>query len=147
MLKRFTRRYLTTKMDHLFEKIVAGTIPSYKIYEDDLIYSFLDINPLSPGHTLVIPKIKYEKLHEMPEETAAALGKVLPKIAKAVITAVGVEDYNILQNNGKSAHQEVPHVHFHIIPKPNPKEGLGVKWPSNSLENGEEMMKKIISKF
>eukprot|EP00929_Paragymnodinium_shiwhaense_P046377 TRINITY_DN23604_c0_g1_i1.p2 TRINITY_DN23604_c0_g1~~TRINITY_DN23604_c0_g1_i1.p2 ORF type:complete len:146 (+),score=28.11 TRINITY_DN23604_c0_g1_i1:24-440(+) len=101
----FGYRVAETMVDHLFEKIVAGDIPSSKIYEDDLVYSFLDINPLSPGHALVIPKIKYEFLHEVPEETSAAIGRVLPKIAKAIMTATGSSEYNILQNNGKGAHQ------------------------------------------
>eukprot|EP00941_MAST-03F_sp_MAST-3F-sp1_P003855 g3855.t1 len=115
-------------MDHLFEKIVAGTIPSFKIYDSPLVYAFMDINPLSRGHCLVIPKKKYEFLHEMPEETSAAIGRVLPRIAKAVMKVTGCKDYNILQNNGKNAHQFVPHVHFHIIPKPSKSAGLQVGW-------------------
>ena len=110
-------------MEHLFEKIVAGDIPSYKLYEDELVYAFLDINPLAPGHTLLIPKVKYETLDQVPEETAAAIGRALPALARAVMKATGTKDYNILQNNGRPAHQEVPHVHFHIIPKPNTEQG------------------------
>lgn len=94
-------------MEHLFENIVAGKIPSYKVYEDDLVYAFLDINPLAPGHTLVIPKKRYVTLDQMPDETAAAIGKVLPRIARAIIKATGSDDYNVLQNNGRPAHQEV----------------------------------------
>lgn len=94
-------------MEHLFENIVAGKIPSYKVYEDDLVFAFLDINPLAPGHTLVIPKKKYTTLDQVPDETAAAIGKVLPRIARGVMKATGVNDYNILQNNGRPAHQEV----------------------------------------
>merc|ERR1719401_2504626 len=114
------------KMAGIFEKIVAGDIPSFKIYEDDLVYSFLDINPCSKGHCLVIPKKCYEFLHQVPEEESAAIGRVLPKIAKAVMDATGTQDYNILQNNGSRAHQAVPHVHFHIIPKPDEAQGLGI---------------------
>ena len=136
-----------TAMDHLFEDIVAGKIPSLKIYEDEFVYSFLDINPLAPGHTLVIPKKKYVKLHEVPEEEAAAIGRVLPRIARAVVAATGCEDYNILQNNGRSAHQEVPHVHFHIIPKPSQENGLKVGWPSEKIQNGEEMKDRIIAQL
>uniref|UniRef100_A0A7S3PMW4 HIT domain-containing protein n=1 Tax=Aplanochytrium stocchinoi TaxID=215587 RepID=A0A7S3PMW4_9STRA len=131
-------------MEHLFEKIVAGDIPSYKVYEDELVYSFLDINPLAPGHTLVIPKKKYVKIHEVPDETAAAIGKVLPRIARAIMKATGCENYNILQNNGRPAHQEVPHVHFHIIPKPNKDSGLKVGWPAKSISEGEAIQKRIV---
>lgn len=69
------------------------------------VYSFLDINPCAPGHALVIPKKCYEFLHEVPEETSAAIGRVLPRIAKAVMQATGTSEYNILQNNGAGAHQ------------------------------------------
>mmetsp|Transcript_47654 Transcript_47654/g.94320 ORF Transcript_47654/g.94320 Transcript_47654/m.94320 type:complete len:138 (+) Transcript_47654:75-488(+) len=132
-------------MAGIFEKIVAGQIPSHKIYEDELVFAFLDINPLSPGHALVIPKKCYEFLHEVPEETSAAIGRVLPRIAKAVMDATGTKEYNILQNNGSLAHQVVPHVHFHIIPKPNPEQGLGVKWPAASLspEEGRDLQERI----
>eukprot|EP00928_Gymnodinium_smaydae_P020567 TRINITY_DN17947_c0_g1_i1.p1 TRINITY_DN17947_c0_g1~~TRINITY_DN17947_c0_g1_i1.p1 ORF type:complete len:160 (+),score=43.58 TRINITY_DN17947_c0_g1_i1:71-481(+) len=132
-------------MAGIFEKIVAGDIPSHKIYEDELVYAFLDINPLSPGHALVIPKKCYEFLHEVPENTSAAIGRVLPKIAKAVMTATGTKDYNILQNNGSAAHQAVPHVHFHIIPKPSEQQGLGVGWPAGALGDGAAMKEKIIA--
>uniref|UniRef100_A0A7S2TKL1 HIT domain-containing protein n=1 Tax=Lotharella oceanica TaxID=641309 RepID=A0A7S2TKL1_9EUKA len=134
-------------LDHLFENIVAGKIPSYKVYEDDLVYAFLDVNPLAPGHTLVIPKKKYETLDKVPDETAAAIGKVLPKIARAIMKATECKDYNILQNNGSIAHQVVPHVHFHIIPKPSKEQGLGVGWPSGKMdkEATEALLKKITS--
>merc|ERR1719436_628013 len=133
-----------SQMAGIFEKIVAGDIPSFKIYEDDLVYSFLDINPLSPGHVLVIPKKCYELLHEVPEETSAAIGRALPRIAKAVMDATETTDYNILQNNGASAHQAVPHVHFHIIPKPNAEQGLKVGWPAQPIADAEDMCKKIV---
>merc|ERR1719436_858421 len=134
-----------SQMAGIFEKIVAGDIPSFKIYEDDLVYSFMDINPCSKGHVLVIPKKCYEFLHEVPEETSAAIGRVLPRIAKAVMDATGTKEYNILQNNGSLAHQAVPHVHFHIIPKPSREQGLGVGWPVSKLEDGEALKAKIVS--
>ena len=130
-------------MDELFVKIVNGDIPSYKLYEDELTYSFLDINPLSEGHCLVIPKKKYTKIDEVPPATAKALGETVAKVANALKIATGCHDYNVLQNNGKSAHQEVPHVHFHIIPKQSNGEGLGVTWKSSKLENAEKVQKKI----
>ena len=133
-------------LDHLFTKIVAGEIPSYKIYEDELTYAFLDINPLSEGHSLVIPKKKYVKMDDVPAKTAAALGKTVNLIAAAIKKATGCADYNILQNNGKAAHQEVPHVHFHIIPKKGSM-GLGVKWDAQKLSEaeGKAVQGKIVS--
>mmetsp|Transcript_6033 Transcript_6033/g.8366 ORF Transcript_6033/g.8366 Transcript_6033/m.8366 type:complete len:137 (-) Transcript_6033:216-626(-) len=134
-------------MENLFVNIVEGKIPSYKVYENDLVYAFLDINPLAPGHTLVIPKKKYATLDKVPEETSAAIGAALPKIAKAIMKATGCKDYNILQNNGSIAHQVVPHVHFHIIPKPDKQSGLGVGWPTKKLEKkeAEALLGKITS--
>ena len=120
--------------DTIFTKILAGEIPSHKIYEDELVYAFLDIGPLSKGHTLVIPKEPAPTLDELSDDSAAALGRVLPRICRAVMKATGVSEYNLLQNNGPLAHQAVFHVHFHIIPKPNDIEGLTIGWPSKTLD-------------
>lgn len=129
----------------IFSKILRGEIPSHKLYEDELVFAFLDINPLSYGHCLVIPKQAVARVHELSDDSAAAIGRVLPRLCRAVVQVTGCEDYNILQNNGAPAHQAVFHVHFHIIPKPNPKEGLGVGWPAGSLspEVGKELAEKI----
>ncbi len=119
----------------IFSKIIRGEIPCHKLYEDDQVLAFLDINPLSPGHTLVIPKQAVARVDELTDDSAAAIGRVLPRLCRAVMKAVGCEDYNILQNNGAPAHQAVFHVHFHIIPKPGPDEGLGIGWPAQQLDN------------
>lgn len=126
----------------IFDKILDGEIPCHRVYEDDHVLAFLDINPLSPGHTLVIPKERKPYLHELSEEQGAALGKVLPRIARAVLVATGAGAYNVLQNNGSAAHQEVMHVHFHIIPKTG-SDGLGIGWPAGSLDDGEGLAAKI----
>ena len=126
-----------TMADTVFGKIVRGQIPCHKIYEDDQVLAFLDINPLSTGHVLVIPKEPAETMDRLSDESAAALGRVLPRICRAVIAVTGVREYNVLENNGTGAHQAIPHVHFHIIPKPNSREGLGIGWPMGSLEAAE----------
>jgi histidine triad (HIT) family protein len=118
----------------IFSKIIAGQIPCHKVYEDDKVLAFLDINPLSRGHTLVIPKEPAETLDQLSDESAAALGRVLPRICRAVIAVTGVREYNVLENNGPGAHQAVRHVHFHIIPKPNREEGLGIGWPAKGID-------------
>jgi histidine triad (HIT) family protein len=123
-------------MATIFTKILEGSIPCHRVYEDAHVLAFLDINPLSRGHTLVIPKEPAETLDVLSEESAAALGRALPRICRAVREVTGVAAYNILQNNGSGAHQAVMHVHFHIIPKPSPSEGLGIGWPARSLEGG-----------
>jgi histidine triad (HIT) family protein len=119
--------------DTVFDRIIAGSIPCHKVYEDAHVLAFLDIAPLSRGHTLVVPKQSAQTLDQLSDESAAALGRVLPRICRAVIAVTGVQDYNVLQNNGSAAHQAVPYVHFHIIPKPDGAAGLGIKWPMGSL--------------
>jgi len=119
----------------IFSKIIRGEIPCHKVYEDALVLAFLDINPLSPGHTLVIPKRPAVTLGELDEASSEAIGRVLPRICRAIVEATGIKAYNVLQNNGPSAHQAVFHVHFHIIPKPDPEHGLGIRWPGGPVDH------------
>jgi histidine triad (HIT) family protein len=131
--------------DTIFTKILAGQIPCHKIYEDEKVLAFLDINPLSTGHTLVIPKEPAETMDRLSDESAAALGRVLPRICRAVIAVTGARQYNVLENNGSAAHQAIAHVHFHIIPKPNAIEGLGIGWPQQAFDQkaGGELAAKL----
>lgn len=133
----------------IFTKIIRGEIPTHKVHEDEHTLAFLDINPLSPGHTLLISKQQVRTLGELSDDAAAAIGRVLPRLCRAVTQATGITDYNILQNNGELAHQAVPHVHFHIIPKPDTKTGLGVGWPSGKLDgdDAKKIAEKIQSAF
>lgn len=134
----YTDRVGSTKSlmsETIFSKIIRGEIPCHKVYEDERVFSFLDIAPLSPGHTLVIPKTPVATLDALSDEDAAAIGRVLPRIARAVMKATGTTAYNILQNNGSMAHQAVFHVHFHIIPKPNDTQGLGIGWQPAKLDS------------
>lgn len=128
----------------IFSKILRGEIPCHKLYEDDLVLAFLDIAPLSPGHALVIPKEPAETLDALSEDSAAAIGRVLPRLCRALQRATGTRDFNVLQNNGRSAHQAVDHVHFHIIPKPGEGLGLGVGWPAGKLDH--EAAKQLAAK-
>ncbi len=143
----------------IFCKIIAGDIPCYKLYEDGRVLAFLDVGPLSEGHVLVIPKAHAVQLGEMADEVAAAIGAVLPRLARAVSAATGTGAYNILQNNGEVAGQVVMHVHFHLIPKPDPTRapdskspgspgsGLGIHWPAGQIdpEAAETLADKITS--
>jgi histidine triad (HIT) family protein len=135
--------------DTIFGKILSGAIPCHKVYEDDRVFAFLDINPLSAGHTLVIPKEPAKTLDALSDESAAALGRVLPRICRAVIEVTGIKEYNVLENNGTAAHQAVPHVHFHIIPKPRHDEGLGIGWPARGLpaETGAKLAAELRAKL
>lgn len=128
----------------IFDKILDGEIPCHRVYEDDHVLAFLDVGPLSDGHTLVIPKERRARLHELSDEAAAAIGRVLPRICRAVLAATGAGDYNVLQNNGAAAHQAVDHVHFHVIPKQGGR-GLGVGWQASELD--PERAKELVAKM
>lgn len=119
----------------IFSKIIRGELPCHKVYEDAWVLSFLDIFPVSPGHTLLIPKRFARTLDEVDEDTAAALGRGLVKVSRALKAVTGCDAYNVLQNNEAPAHQAVFHVHFHIIPKPSEEQGLGIKWPTTQLDH------------
>ena len=128
----------------IFTKILTGDIPSHCVYQDDLVYAFLDINPLSRGHTLVIPREEVATLDRLSDESAAAIGRALPRIARAVLKVTGATHFNVLQNNGRPAHQFVDHVHFHIIPKFPDGTGLGIAWPAGELgDDGAELARDI----
>lgn len=103
--------------DSIFSKIIRGEVPSHKIYEDDHVIAILDIAPLSEGHALVIPKEPAESIDQLSDDFAAAAGRVLPRIVRALKKVTGATAVNILQNNGSDAGQAVPHVHFHVIPR------------------------------
>jgi histidine triad (HIT) family protein len=118
----------------IFARILKGELPCHKVYEDEHVLAFLDIFPLSRGHTLVIPKEPAVTLDALSDDASAAIGRVLPRICRAVQRATGVSSYNVLQNNGTSAHQVVMHVHFHIIPKPDSRQGLSLGWPARKLD-------------
>ena len=127
----------------IFAKILAGEIPCHRVYEDEYVLAFLDVSPLAPGHVLLIPKEEKATLGELSDSSAAALGRVLPRICRAVCKATGASDYNVLQNNGSSAHQAVMHVHFHVIPRIAEK-GLNIEWRAGELgEDGEELASQI----
>ena len=131
-------------MPTVFDRILDGEIPCFRVYEDEHVLAFLDVSPLATGHTLVIPKERVARLHELSDEAAAAIGRVLPRLCRAVVAATGAADYNVLQNNGAAAHQAVMHVHFHIIPKSDDG-GLGIRWPAGRLEAeaGERVQGRI----
>jgi len=127
----------------IFGRILDGEIPCHRVYEDEHVLAFLDVGPLSLGHLLVIPRERAAFLHELSDESAAAIGRVLPRIARAVMQVTGCADYNVLQNNGADAHQAVFHVHFHVIPKHEDGSGLGIEWNAGELVGGEALAAAI----
>lgn len=134
-----------TDPDCIFCKIVAGEIPALRIHEDDTILAFLDIGPLAEGHLLIIPKEHAERLEDTRPETLAHLAGQLPRLARAVLAVTQAAGYNLLQNNGRVSGQEVPHVHFHIIPRAS-GDGLGYRWLASSYQPGraDELRRLLI---
>lgn len=130
----------------IFSKILRGEIPCHKVYEDSDVLAFLDIQPIARGHTLVIPKQAAATLDQLSDDAAAAIGRVLPRLARAVLAATGASAYNVLQNNGSAAHQAVRHVHFHIIPKHADGTGLGIEWQARPLSEGAELAQAIANR-
>ncbi|CAO3697082.1 unnamed protein product [Rhizopus stolonifer] len=121
--------------DCIFCKITRQEIPSFKLIETEKSFAFMDIEPLSQGHSLIIPKHHAKFMHELPDEY---LTDILP-VAKKIALAGQFSQYNIIQNNGKLANQAVPHVHFHVIPKPDKETGLVIKW--KSIETSKDEIK------
>lgn len=131
----------------VFAKILRGELPCHRVYEDEHVLAFLDISPLSRGHTLVIPKEPAVTLDQLSDDAGAAIGRVLPRLCRAVLAATGATAYNLLQNNGGAAHQVVLHVHFHIIPKYPDGKGLGIDWEPAPLTDGAALAAAIAGKL
>lgn len=128
----------------IFCRIAAGEIPCTKVTEDDSALAFMDIGPLAEGHVLLIPKGHYVTVDQMPAEIAAKVLQHLPSLVRAVRAATACAGVNVLQNNGRAAHQLVEHVHFHIIPR-NPGDEFHFNWPAGKYSPGkmEELAAEI----
>ncbi len=104
-------------MNCVFCRIVDGEIPCVKLYENDRAISFMDINPLTRGHLLVIPKKHFENILDVDENTYSVLAATIHRMSKAVRRALNPDGMNVLQLNGEAANQVVPHLHMHLIPR------------------------------
>ena len=103
--------------DSIFTKIIQGEIPTRKVYEDENVFAFLDVNPVNPGHTLVVPKEPCVGLLDCDPDILAKVIQAVQKVAIAVKAGLGADGVNIHQNEGAAAGQKVFHLHFHIIPR------------------------------
>jgi histidine triad (HIT) family protein len=124
--------------DCIFCKIVAGEIPSTRVYEDDEVLAFMDIGPLVKGHTLVIPRAHHDPLIATPEPLLARLIGVVRRVAAAQVKGLGAEGVNVTQANGACAGQVVPHIHFHVIPRYR-DDGYSFNWKAGRYDSPEEM--------
>lgn len=136
----------------IFGKILTGEIPSFKVYEDDYVYAFLDISQVTKGHTLLIPKKASANIFETDEKTMKHIGAALPKVANAIKRAFNPDGLNIIQNNGEFADQSVFHIHFHLIPRyENDIDGFGYKWETHEdiLDNNakQQIAEQIQAQF
>lgn len=123
-------------MECIFCKFVRENTPIAKIYEDDSVLAFLDINPVNKGHILVIPRGHYETVPDMPDEVLRDLIVVVKKVANAVVKATKADGFNIIQKNRRAAGQVIDHVHFHIIPRFQ-GDARVLNWPMQKYEQGE----------
>lgn len=122
----------------IFCSIIAGEIPSAQVYRDQDFVVIMDKYPINKGHTLVIPVKHYDTLLHMPPAEVGRLYAAVPAVAKAVVSAVGADGFNIGQNNGIAANQIVPHVHVHVIPRFADDSPDG-KWPARRVAEMREL--------
>lgn len=121
----------------IFCRIVRKEIPSTVVYEDDHVLGFLDVSPVRPGHTLIIPKAHYPQILDVPQDLAGPLLLATQKVGHALMKATGAQGFNMLQNNFAAAGQMVYHVHWHLIPR---SEGDGLRlWAQSSYSSTEAM--------
>jgi len=119
----------------VFCKIVAGEIPCQAVLQTEACLALLDIGPLAEGHLLLIPKEHYQTVDQMPEQLAGQVLRHVPRLVAAVKAVTACQGVNVLQNNGRVAHQVVPHVHFHIIPR-NAGDEFHFNWPAGTYPQG-----------
>jgi len=133
----------------IFCKIIRGELPALKVYENDTLIAFLDIQPVNKGHTLIIPKKHYRNLYNLPDEILGKIGILMRDLAIAIKKAVGAEGINIEMNNESLAGQLVDHAHIHIIPR-FLNDGLrhwpGKELPSDEMKKTREVIVSLIKK-
>jgi histidine triad (HIT) family protein len=101
----------------VFCAIARGELPSYQVLATDRVLAFLDIHPVAPGHTLVVPRTHFGVLTELPDDLAGDMLIAVRQVAQAVVQVHGAHGFNVLQANGRAAGQTVGHLHFHVIPR------------------------------
>ncbi|QYY85709.1 HIT family protein [Pediococcus pentosaceus] len=128
----------------VFCKIITGDIPSYTVYEDDVVKAFLDISQVTPGHTLVVPKKHVSDLFAYDSQLAADVFSRIPKIATAIKASnPDIKAMNVVNNNGELAYQSVFHSHFHLIPRYTKDDGFSMTFTDNTDKYSSEELQKI----
>lgn len=131
-------------MTTVFSRIIRGELPSAKVYEDELVYAFMDAGQVNPGHVLIATKKPYETLMDADEESAAALMRTAARVAKAVQRAFQPDGITILQANRPAGWQTVPHLHLHVLPRYE-NDGVDLTWPRK--EPGIDRLREYAAKI
>ena len=135
------------KDDCIFCKIANGEIPSNTLYEDDSFRVILDLGPATKGHALVMPKEHFGNLYELPDDWCQKAFSLAKKMAGQMTEKLHCDGFNLVQNNGATAGQTVPHFHIHLIPR-REGDGINVTRLTGSEDNDGFVQKNgIISKF
>ncbi|MBQ7585987.1 MAG: HIT family protein [Desulfovibrionaceae bacterium] len=121
----------------IFCAIVQGQIPSSKVFESEHLYAFLDLNPANKGHTLIVPRLHCADILDVNPVIGKEFIDAVQRIARAVMSVTGSSGFNVIQNNGKVAGQEIFHLHWHIIPRFE-NDGFSL-WKPGSYDSKEEM--------
>lgn len=129
--------------DCIFCKIISGSIPSFKVYEDEYTLAFLDISPVNHGHTLVVPKKHFKNMEAIPQEELNKVMATVKIVGQAIKEKLSAASYNVSENNDREAGQIVPHIHFHVIPRFG-KDKLSL-WPQRPYPDGKaaEVLAKL----
>jgi histidine triad (HIT) family protein len=122
--------------DCIFCKIMKGELGAQKVFESEKVVAFLDINPVSWGHTLVLPRAHYETWIDLPVDVASALAQSSQVVARGVMKATGAVGFNLLMNNHSCSGQAIAHAHYHVIPR-KPDDGVKYAWPAKPYPQGE----------
>ncbi len=128
----------------VFCEIIAGNIPSSKIYEDDEVLAILDLSQVTKGHTLVMPKKHVGSLLEADEETACACMRVITRLSGQIVRNTGAAGLNLLNNNGEAAGQSVGHLHFHLIPRYGEGDSIVVRFDPSAKQDLEEVRQLLL---
>lgn len=131
-------------MTTVFSRIISGELPCAKVYEDELVFAFMDAGQVNPGHVLVVTKTPYETLMDADEESAAAMMRAANRIAKAVEQAFKPDGITILQSNRPAGWQTVPHLHLHVLPRYH-NDGVELGWPRK--EPGLDKLREYAAKI
>lgn len=135
------------EQDCIFCKIIAGEIPSAKVYENEDVYAFLDISQVAKGHTLIVPKQHTQNLYDTPPEVAGKIFRIVPKIANALKKTYQPIGMNLLNNNEAPANQSVFHLHLHLIPKYEVDKGFDVVWETHEDRYTSEDLQTIAAEI